>query len=108
MNGPDGRIKIDKQDINYQLGAIITRIDGQNGQLKELTKSIGTMTKTIGKLPCSIHTERIKNLEDAGTSEQETEQQQMQNKLTFRQGLILTGITALIATGTTLLASFLF
>ena len=99
MQEQDRRIMVDKRSIDYQLGAIITRIDGQNGQLAELTTSIGQLTKRIGELPCAKHDARIKSLENNKQSQQWT----TRNKITFKQGIVIAILASLISTGTYLL-----
>jgi len=66
-------MNVDKQHINYQLGTILTRIDVQNRQLAELTKTISEPTKRIIALPCTDHNLRIKGLEKRKAAHKEAE-----------------------------------
>ena len=103
MHEPERRVTVDKQSIDYQLGAIITRIDGQNGQLADLTKGIGQLTEKIGDLPCASHNLRLEGLETKRVSRKKAEQWQTQNKITFKQGLMVAVLASLISASTYLL-----
>ena len=90
------RVTVDKQSVDYQLGAIITRIDGQNGHLADLTNNIRQLTEKIGDLPCVSHDLRIEAIEKRKAAHKEDNQWEAHNKLTFKQALIAASIAAAI------------
>jgi len=83
---------VNKESIDYQLGTIITRLDGLTELTSNNGQKIGELTDKIGDLPCSNHDLRLEGLET-----------KRQNKLTFKQGLIVAIIASLVSTGSYIL-----
>jgi len=93
----DEKITVDKASVDYQFGAIITRLDG----LSKLPDAINNLTQTIAALPCSDHNLRIKTLETKGTNCNNSNQWALRNSVTFRQDIFRVAIGAGIGSGAT-------
>lgn len=104
---PTRTIRVDKASIDYQFGQIITRIDGQNGQLAKLTDNISELTERVSQLPCSNHNLRIESLEARGAKCKENEQWNTHNSLTFKQGLLIAIIGSAIGSSAAIVTMLL-
>ena len=89
-------MRVNKEGIDYQLGTIITRIEGQNGKLTILSESINILTEKINDLPCISHDLRLEALENKRLKCNESKLWSSRNRLTFKQTLLITVVGAII------------
>lgn len=82
-------MSVDRSSSEYMFGQIMARLNEGDRTIQELGSKVDGLTSSVDRLPCSLHTKRLDDVEVWQTKHNSTKVKGSELSLKFKQGLVI-------------------